>query len=97
MSKSDGNGRLRGTWQGYTPDTTDDQARRWFERKYGYPPAQVLRNAGAVLAGPIGDNGHRRSSLLRRVEAAQRPMTPERARERLAEAGQLTLDLEVTK
>ncbi|RLC85665.1 MAG: hypothetical protein DRI79_11090 [Chloroflexi bacterium] len=83
-----GNGRLRGTWQGYTPDTTDDQARRWFERKYGYPPAQVLRNAGAVLAGPIGGNGYRRpTSLLRRVEAAQRTMTPERAR-------QLALQLE---
>jgi len=93
-----GNGRLRGKWQGYTPDTTDDQARQWFERKYGYPPAQVLRNAGAVLAGPIGGNGHRRpASPLRQVEAVQGEMTPERAREVLAEASQLTLDLEVTK
>ncbi len=79
------NGRLRGKWQGYTPDTTDDQARRWFERKYGYPPVRIFRNAGAVLAGPIGGNGHRHP--LRRIEAAQREMTPEQAR-------QLALELE---
>ncbi len=74
-------GRLHGEWQGYTPDTTETQARRWFEHKYGYPPAQILRSAGAVLAGPIGRNGHRAASLLRQIEAAQRPMTPERARQ----------------
>ena len=43
----------RGTYQGYTPDTTDEEARALFAAKYGHPPAEVLRNAGAVLAGPI--------------------------------------------
>ena len=49
----------RGTYQGYTPDTTDDQARQQFERKYGRPPAEVLRNKGAVLAGPINTGRNR--------------------------------------
>lgn len=28
-------------WKGYTPDTTDDEARRLFAARYGRPPARV--------------------------------------------------------
>lgn len=40
-------------YQGYQIDVSDDEARGLFEAKYGYPPRQVIRNDGCVLAGPI--------------------------------------------
>jgi hypothetical protein len=46
------------TWyQRYIPQVTAEQARMLFERKFGYAPAEVLCGAGAVLAGPIRENG----------------------------------------
>lgn len=40
-------------WRGYTPDTTDDEARRLFTARYGRPPAKVKRSPGLLLAGPL--------------------------------------------
>ena len=39
-------------WQGFTPDTPDDEARRLFAARYGRPPARVWRDRGLLLAGP---------------------------------------------
>ncbi len=41
------------TWQGYTPDTTNDEGRRLFAARYGRPPARVWRDRGLLLAGPL--------------------------------------------
>jgi hypothetical protein len=40
-------------WQGFTPDTTDDEGRRLFAARYGRPPARVWRRPGLLLAGPV--------------------------------------------
>lgn len=42
------------TWQMYTGDTTDAQARTLFERRRGYPPDLVWRPySHLVYAGPV--------------------------------------------
>ena len=42
-------------YQGYSPDTTDKDAVRLFEQKFGYPPLTPTRyHKSALLAGPIG-------------------------------------------
>jgi len=42
-------------YQGYSPDTTDKDATRLFESKFGYPPLTLTRyRKSALLAGPIG-------------------------------------------
>jgi hypothetical protein len=42
-------------YQGYSPDTTDKDAARLFEQKFGYLPLTLTRyNKSALLAGPIG-------------------------------------------
>ncbi len=77
----DGNGKLRGKWQGYTLDTDPEVARRLFEKRHGSPPLQVIVAGCILVAGPISGNGHQRlASPVAHVE------TPE--------AGQLTLELE---
>lgn len=43
----------RPAWQGYTPDTPDDEGRRLFAARYGRPPARVWRRPGLLLAGPV--------------------------------------------
>ena len=66
------NGKAK--WMGFTPSTTDDQAKVLFKAKHGYKPFKVIRNQGCCLAGPIGQNGQRPRrplELLREVEAAQ--------------------------
>ena len=40
-------------WRGYSPDTTDDEARRLFVARFGELPATVVRVKGLVLAGPL--------------------------------------------
>ena len=40
-------------WQGFSGDTTDDEARRLFVARYGRPPARVRRDRGLLLAGPL--------------------------------------------
>lgn len=40
-------------WQGFTPDTPDDEGRRLFAARYGRPPARVWRRPGLLLAGPV--------------------------------------------
>ena len=40
-------------WQGYTPDTPDEEARNLFTARHGHQPQRIKRNAGAVLAGPM--------------------------------------------
>ena len=51
-------------WQAYTMDTSPDQVRTLFERKYGHPPVEV-RDAGPIrLAGPIGEHEPRQMTLL---------------------------------
>ena len=42
-------------YQGYSPDTTDKDAARLFESKFGYPPLTLTGyRKSALLAGPIG-------------------------------------------
>ena len=42
-------------YQGFSPDTTDKDATRLFEQKFGYPPLTLTRYPkSALLAGPIG-------------------------------------------
>lgn len=41
------------SWQGYAVAVTDDQARAAFIKRYGRPPARVIRSKGSVLAGPL--------------------------------------------
>ena len=42
-------------WQGYSPDTSDEEAIRLFELKHGYKPLTLTRyHKSALLAGPIG-------------------------------------------
>lgn len=40
-------------WRGYTPDTTDAEARAAFVARFGREPARIVRERGIVLAGPI--------------------------------------------
>jgi hypothetical protein len=40
-------------WQGFSGDTSDDEARRLFTARYGRPPAKVKRDRGLLLAGPL--------------------------------------------
>lgn len=47
------NVQLGPPYQGYSCDTSDEAARTKFERKYGYPPANIVRTRGSVLAGPV--------------------------------------------
>ena len=42
-------------YQGYSPDTTDKDAARLFEQKFGYAPMTLTRyHKSALLVGPIG-------------------------------------------
>ena len=42
-------------YQGYSPDTTDADATKLFETKYGYPPLTLTRyHKSALLVGPVG-------------------------------------------
>lgn len=43
----------KGIWQGYTANTTADQAGVMFKKKYGVAPKSVLVTGGAVHAGPV--------------------------------------------
>lgn len=43
-----------GQWyKGFSPDTTDEEARAAFTRQFGHAPEEIIRTKGAVLAGPI--------------------------------------------
>ena len=54
-------------YQGYTPDTTDKDAARLFETKYGYPPLTLTRyHKSALLAGPIGAKAPKTGDTIRR-------------------------------
>ncbi len=87
-----GRKRLEGTWLGFSGDTPEERARDRFRQKYGREPERVVWWGRWLYAGPVGENGHNghnpATSLLRRVEASAKAMTPERAR-------QLILQLEV--
>ena len=43
---------LKGTYQGYSLDATDEKARALFEAKFGHPPTEIKRDA-IVKAGPL--------------------------------------------
>ena len=45
-----------GTWQAYTLDTTEDQARALFAERHGYAPAEVVRSGSILLAGPVRES-----------------------------------------
>jgi hypothetical protein len=49
--------RLNYIWHGFTLDTDPDQARALFEKRHGYPPAEVVKSGCVLLVGPIGENG----------------------------------------
>ena len=51
------NGRLKGSWVGFTLDTPADVARAMFERRHGHPPAAIVKAGCVLLVGPIGGNG----------------------------------------
>ena len=40
-------------YQGYSPDTTEAEAREKFEKKYGHAPHEVYINKVLVWAGPV--------------------------------------------
>lgn len=40
-------------YQGYLHTDTDDQVRAAYAAKYHAEPQEIIRNAGATLAGPI--------------------------------------------
>ena len=64
-------------WQGYSPDMTDDAIRAHFTEKWGYAPAEVLRQSSIVLAGPVGGSGRGQSGAQgvgRERNALQSPM-----------------------
>lgn len=44
---------LKRTWQGYSASTADEDARALFLARFGRQPAELRRNGGAVLAGPL--------------------------------------------
>ena len=50
------NGRLHGKWRAWTLDANLDEVRAMFERRYGYPPAEIVTAGPLVLAGPIREN-----------------------------------------
>ena len=41
-------------YQGYSPDTTDKDATKFFEQKFGYPPFALRRDPSSVQVGPVG-------------------------------------------
>ena len=54
-------------YQGYSPDTTDKDATRLFESKFGYPPLTLTRyRKSALLAGPIGKRRYVAGDKLQR-------------------------------
>jgi hypothetical protein len=83
------NGRLPGYWLCFSPDTPQEKAAARFREKYGYPPREIILQRGLLWVGPVGEPEPRPASVIRRAEAAQRPLSPARAL-------QLALQLEVT-
>ena len=54
-------------YQGYSPDTTDKDATRLFESKFGYAPLTLTRyKKSALLAGPIGKREPRAGETITR-------------------------------
>ena len=54
-------------YQGYSPDTTDQDATRLFEQKFGYAPMTLTRyHKSALLAGPIGAKAPKTGDTIRR-------------------------------
>jgi hypothetical protein len=53
-----------GAWRGFTPDTSDDAARKRFVELFGVEPAELRRGTSILLAGPIpGGYGRMHSDL----------------------------------
>jgi hypothetical protein len=51
-------------YRGYTPDTSEREARALFRRRFGYDPAIVARGMGGILlAGPIPGPGGATGSM----------------------------------
>ena len=44
---------LAGVWLAFTPNTTEEAARRRFQTRYGHEPERLLRRLGLLLAGPV--------------------------------------------
>lgn len=40
-------------YRGFTPDTSDDEARAAFVARFGVAPARILRQRTVVLVGPV--------------------------------------------
>jgi len=51
------NAKATAKWLGFSASTTAEHAIERFTAKYGRPPKAVIRNRGAVLAGPILEDG----------------------------------------
>lgn len=51
---------LRLTFWAVTPEATDDEARAAYAKKFGHPPASLIRHGPIILLGPIvgGDNAN---------------------------------------
>jgi hypothetical protein len=82
------NGRLPGYWLCFSPDTPQEKAAARFREKYGCPPREIILQRGLLWVGPVGEPETRPASVIRRAEAAQRPLPPARAL-------QLALQMEV--
>jgi hypothetical protein len=75
-----------GRFVGYDKGNDADRVAELFEETRGYRPREVHDGGTIWLAGPVGEGAGRRS-LAARAEAAQREMTPERARQLAMELG----------
>lgn len=40
-------------WRGFTPDTSDEEARAAFVARFGLEPSRIVRGRNVVLVGPI--------------------------------------------
>ena len=59
---------IGGTWtgpefEGYSSADDKEWIEAEFQARYGYPPAVILRNGGATLAGPIEEHPNARAGL----------------------------------
>lgn len=45
--------RVGPPYRGFSADTSGEDARASFERRFGRPPVEMIRSGGAVLVGPV--------------------------------------------
>ena len=79
--------RHKGDFAAFDKTDGPEAVAAMFEQRYHYRPEAVHDGGTVWLAGPKRSNGTGRRSLVARAERAQRPMTPDRARQLVMEFG----------